>query len=65
MVKKTRVKRMLVTYLLVTFCDLTLNLIFFKSDLCTHAMTFLDLMPALWVSLSCLLPVQPTGELRR
>ena len=37
-------------YFVVTFCDLTLTLTFRKYGLGTHAVSFVDISAALWVS---------------
>ena len=44
-------------YFILTFCDLTLTLTFYKYALRTYALSFVDIYSALWVSVTSLQPV--------
>ena len=53
---------MLVGYFIVTFCDLTLTLTFCKYTLRTYAVSFPDIYPALWVSLTSARLTDPRAQ---
>ena len=67
MAQKTCVTPHVCDFFMVTFCDLTLSSTFCKDALRTYAVSFLDIYPALWASLTSFCspsnrPESPKGE---